>query len=355
MKVEQELRGFVQAVADVSPEPPLLDSQTPRVQRRLAPVVAVAAGFAAALVLVGGGAVWMFADDADSPPTGPSDPSELIVSPTKQEILADGVVTQAEYRAAVDAVVGCMAAEGIDTSVRYDSSGIAAFDSHGPGAADKFDACFAQHLGSVAYAWANQNANPESEIAFYNDVVDCVEAQTGESYGDVEAVGDTRPTDAAIAAAPDLYETCLNQTFSLSYLTGLVETAKRTVPPPNLEIASSSIDEVTNEGTADPVETVLMGTVKFNSDPNEGTISVNIVVDAPWDPEAEIRNTGGAVSLATVEGVGDALVDFDEPGISIAFPLPDAVVVTVNGRNVSLDVIEAFAAQLRTDLIQSAK
>ena len=211
MKVEQELKGFVQAVADVSPEPPLLDSQAQRVQRRLAPVVALAAGFAAALVLVGGGAVWMFADDADSPPTGSSDPSELGVPPTKQEILADGVVTEAEYRAAVDAVVGCMDAEGIDTSVRYDSSGIAAFDSQGTAAAEKFDACFSEHLGSVAYVWADQNASPESEIAFYNDVVDCVEAQTGESYGDVEAVGDTKATDAAIGAAPDVYGACLDR------------------------------------------------------------------------------------------------------------------------------------------------
>lgn len=190
---------------------------------------------------------WMFADDADPAPTGLSDPSEMSASPTKQEMLADGVVTEVEYRAAVDEVVGCLDAQEIDTSVRYDSSGVAAFDSQGAGAAEKFDACFAQHLGSVAYAWANQNASPEGEFAFYNDVVNCVEGQTGQSFGDVEAVGDTRATDAAIAAAPDLYETCFNTTVSLSLLTGLVETVKRTAPPPNLEMTTSSIEEVTNE------------------------------------------------------------------------------------------------------------
>lgn len=49
MKVDQELKGFVQAVADASPEPPLLDAVTQKVKRRVAPVVAAAAGFAAAM------------------------------------------------------------------------------------------------------------------------------------------------------------------------------------------------------------------------------------------------------------------------------------------------------------------
>lgn len=95
--------------------------------------------------------------------------------------------------------------------------------------------------------------------------------------------------------------------------------------------------------------------MKFTADPvGDELISVSIAVDAPWDPEAEVGNTGGEVSRATVPGVGDALVEGEGPGISIAFPLPDAVIVTVLGRGVPMDVIEAFAAQLRADLVQSA-
>lgn len=353
MKVEQELRDFVQAVADASPEPPLIDPSR-HGQRRPAPIVALVGGFAAVLLIVGAAAGWMLAnvgDDATTVATS-SLPATGEAAPTKQEILADGVVTEAEYRAAVQGVVACMDARGFETLVEYDSSGIAGFNSYGDGVADFFDACFEGQLGSVALAWASQNASSEDDIAFYNDVLDCVEAETGESYGDVEAAGDTRATDAAIAAAPVIYDTCLDKTFAKARLNSLVDMAERVDPPPDMSMTSSTIDQMPNEGTQEPLEPVLMGTVKFNSAaPGAGSLTVTIVMNAPWDPESEIETAGGSALLTSVSGVGEALVDEQSSGTSIAFPLPDAVIVTVLGRDLPIGLLEAFAAQIRADLV----
>lgn len=130
---------------------------------------------------------------------------------TPEEILADGVVTESEYRQAATAVLTCLNETGIRAEVELDANG-ASFTT--PGDADEaFGQCHQQHLGGgVDLAWADQNpSSAEREVAFYNDVVSCVEAQTGKDYGDVEAGADTKATDAAIDDAPDLYGTCFDQ------------------------------------------------------------------------------------------------------------------------------------------------
>lgn len=78
-----------------------------------------------------------------------------------------------------------------------------------------FGECHGRHVGAVATTWADQNApSPGREIAFYNEVVNCVEEQTGEDYGEVEARSDTRATDAAIADAPGVYDACFDDVLN---------------------------------------------------------------------------------------------------------------------------------------------
>lgn len=353
MKVEQELKWFVQAIADAAPDPPLVDA-APHVQRRVSPVVALVGGFAAVLIIVGAGTGWILAGNPD--PGAESATSirvEIEIAPTPQEILADGVVTETEYRAAVGAVVACLEQQGITTTVRYGPSGVAGFNSTGEGAEALFDKCFGQHLGSVAYRWADQNYSPEQEVAFYNDVVDCVEAQTGKSYGDVRAGADTRATNAAIADAPDIYHTCIDRTIAFGRLTALVDAVNQSDPPAGMQMTASAIDQLTNEGTDEPLESALVATIKFNAD-SLGTGDITVVMTAitQWDPQDEIGHSGGTVSLQSVPGIGDALVDDDGSEISIAFSVPVAVLVTVVGRDVPMNMLEAFAAQLRGKLLE---
>ena len=131
-----------------------------------------------------------------------------------QAILSDGVVTEAEYFVAAQAVVGCLRARGVEASFNLDNTWDASFitPDNGGNVEAIFNSCHAEHMGGVELVWADQNAPaPEREIAFYNAVVDCVEAQTGEDYGDMGAVADTKATNAALAAAPDLYTACFDQ------------------------------------------------------------------------------------------------------------------------------------------------
>ncbi len=78
-----------------------------------------------------------------------------------------------------------------------------------------FRECHGRHMGAVATAWVDQNPpSPGREIAFYNEVVDCVEEQTGEEYGNVASRSDTGATDAAIADAPDVYDLCFDEVLA---------------------------------------------------------------------------------------------------------------------------------------------
>lgn len=131
-----------------------------------------------------------------------------------QAILSDGIVTETEYLAAAQAVVSCLRAQGVEASFSLDNMRYAAFSTSDAGGDSKpiFNNCYAENMGGIELVWADQNApTSATEIAFYNAVVDCVEAQTGEDYGDVGAVADTGATDAAIAAAPDLYMACFDR------------------------------------------------------------------------------------------------------------------------------------------------
>jgi len=137
----------------------------------------------------------------------------LSAAPTQDEILADGVVTRTEFQAAAQAVVDCLNQMGYTASIGLGVGGGASFNvMGGEDTADQaFSSCHGEHMGRIELIWADQNApSPEREMAFYNAVVDCVEAQTGESYGDVGAVGSTKATDAALDAAPDIYMACFD-------------------------------------------------------------------------------------------------------------------------------------------------
>ncbi len=133
---------------------------------------------------------------------------------TPSEILDDGVVTESEYYGAALAVLSCLEAGGVDAGVAFNEDGSASFTTAGEDEG-VFRECHGRNMGQVELAWADQTGpSPEREIAFYNEVVDCVESQTGEEYGEVEARSDTRATDAAIADAPDLYDGCLDEVLN---------------------------------------------------------------------------------------------------------------------------------------------
>ncbi len=133
---------------------------------------------------------------------------------TPSEILDDGVVTESEYSGAALAVLSCLEAEGVDAAVAFNEVGHATFTTAGEDDG-VFGECHGTNMGQVELAWADQNApSPGREIAFYNEVVDCVEEQTGQDYGDVEARSDTRATDAAIADAPEMYDACFDEVLN---------------------------------------------------------------------------------------------------------------------------------------------
>jgi hypothetical protein len=135
----------------------------------------------------------------------------LDAAPSPEEILADGVVTRAEYQAAAEATLDCLRARGIRAGFGLSATGTPSYstrDADDP-EGQSLASCLGEHVGRVSLVWADQNApSPQREIEFYNDVVDCVEVHTGGSYGDVEAVGDHKATDAAIAAARGVYDEC---------------------------------------------------------------------------------------------------------------------------------------------------
>ncbi len=141
--------------------------------------------------------------------------------PTPDEILSDGVVTEDEYRAALDHVGDCVESQGGEFEYSFDRDQTVAMAVTGAGGDvdELVDDCVARHVGDVELVWADQNAPPpEKEALFYNEVVSCVEQELGVEFGDVEPgdVGgaDTSVTDAAIEADPVLYGRCFDQAIS---------------------------------------------------------------------------------------------------------------------------------------------
>lgn len=141
--------------------------------------------------------------------------------PTPEEILLDGVVTEDEYRVALDHVGECVESQGVEFEYSLDRDQTVAMTVTGAGrdVEELLDECVARHVGDVELVWADQNAPlPEKEAVFYNEVVSCVERELGVEFGYVEARNtggvDTSVTDAAIAADPVLYDRCFDQAIS---------------------------------------------------------------------------------------------------------------------------------------------
>ena len=138
--------------------------------------------------------------------------------PTPEQILEDGIVTDAEFRAGLGAVEECVSDAGAQFSVEFDQNGTPRYRAAGGNNLDAIvNACITIHLGPVEAAWADQHGpTPEEDAAFYDGVVTCVEAGLGVELGTVKpgtsgGGPDTAVTDAAIAAAPELYATCFDQ------------------------------------------------------------------------------------------------------------------------------------------------
>lgn len=144
--------------------------------------------------------------------------------PTPEEILDDGVVTEAEFLAALGALEACVeaTAPGAELSVAFDSNNAPQYQVRGDQGGNPegvlkaaFRRCRTTHLGRAELAWVDQGVpTPEEEAAFYDDVVSCVEESLGVEIGTVrpQAGGgpDTSVTEAAIAAGPDFYWSCFN-------------------------------------------------------------------------------------------------------------------------------------------------
>lgn len=141
--------------------------------------------------------------------------------PTPEETLDDGIATDEEFRAALGTVEECVAATGAEFSVAFDQSGVPRYRASGGENLDAIvNACISIHLGPVEAAWDEQHGpTPEEDAAFYDGVVSCVEAGLGVELGTLRpsASGggpETAVTDAAIAADPDLYASCLDRQLS---------------------------------------------------------------------------------------------------------------------------------------------
>lgn len=139
-------------------------------------------------------------------------------APTPDQILADGIVTDSEFRAALGAVEQCVDEAGAKFSVEFDQNGTPRYRAEGGPNLDAIvNACITIHLGRAEAAWADQHGpTPEEDAAFYDGVVSCVEEGLGVEFGTVRprATGggpDTEVTDAAIAADPDLYDSCFDR------------------------------------------------------------------------------------------------------------------------------------------------
>ena len=153
--------------------------------------------FAAAFVLVivsGGLSMWAA---GLGQPSEPAD-GDLI---TSEQILADGVVTEGEYRAAAHAVVACLAAAGFDGEVDFDGvdlgsvntlNGHASFSNYSgdePGAStEAFNQCSELHLSnnvSLGWAVALGQLDLNQLRVETTAVTECVEQATGQEFGEL--------------------------------------------------------------------------------------------------------------------------------------------------------------------------
>lgn len=167
---------------------------SPRRSRR--PLVAAFAGFSAVLVV---GAVTFLAIDG-----GPGGPGDEVTSGdtnaliTSEMILGDGVVTEEEYGAGVEAVVVCLADVGFEVVADFDNrNGHAGFSGGDTGAstpgedgpyATAFDRCLEVHLSNnVSLGWnVTLGRSDLSEIREQSTAVfECVTSRTGQDFGEL--------------------------------------------------------------------------------------------------------------------------------------------------------------------------
>jgi hypothetical protein len=168
--------------------------------RRRSPFVAAFAGFAA--VLVAGVVTFLIINTPSGPEgaVGLGDSTSLI---TTEMILEDGVVTEEEYRAGVEAVVACLADAGFEVEADYDNTnghaGFSGGGDTGPATLEEsldnanpyrtaFDGCLEVHLSlNVSLGWgATLGRIDLGELREETTaVLECVENRTGEDFGEL--------------------------------------------------------------------------------------------------------------------------------------------------------------------------
>ncbi len=130
------------------------------------------------------GAVVILVLAAPQASSNPEDDRSLFMeaAPEAEAILADGVVTRAEYDAAMAATIACARAEGVLVTEprfdgwRYDYRVITSDDNdRQPSRA--FDRCYGEHLRAVDQAWAEQIAAAVDPSTIYPRWADCMRRQ----------------------------------------------------------------------------------------------------------------------------------------------------------------------------------
>ncbi|MEA1903427.1 MAG: hypothetical protein U9N56_07865 [Actinomycetota bacterium] len=177
MKTDDQIRSMLEAeAARQDPWNPRGSSETMRrgrsrqIRRRVGIPALAVAGLA--------GVVWVTATVGGQI----QPPAQVADAPTPAEILADGVVTEAEYEAAGKAVVDCVAqgTTRVEFTVErgfFNNSFAAGADSSNPDS--RFFECFNQHMGvAVSEMWEDQRSETTSSSTFtdVHEMRDLVEA-----------------------------------------------------------------------------------------------------------------------------------------------------------------------------------
>lgn len=135
-----------------------------------------------------------------------------VPGPTPEQILSDGVVTQAEYQEAGRQVVTCMTRLGFQAEMQLEGDRQPSFTVRDEFRSNEaFVTCHGRHIGAVELAWAAQYApTPEEEARFYNSVVSCVESAIGEELGKYTGQADSELLDELLDAYRAEYTACFD-------------------------------------------------------------------------------------------------------------------------------------------------
>ncbi len=132
-------------------------------------------------------------------------------SPEQAELLADGELTLAEYEKAFFSFVACLEDRGIRVfDTEFDGGfNYSTMNPDTPEGQAKFNLdhgeCRSQHFDEIELAWADVNADPDADAAFYEAVANCVRGEGVEVSG-------TSPAELsdAIRRAPAIYHQCID-------------------------------------------------------------------------------------------------------------------------------------------------